>query len=181
MSIKRVLALIFAAAIVALSVASADLPPPLSAAEIPDAALRLSEPAAGRLWSFLALPEVRTILLGAVSAVAGLLLRWRWVRNWRLERAVQCLAAGVRETYEEYVREIQKASVDGKLTAEERDKAMNMALEKAKSYAMTEGFELAKVYAKEFLPVLVERLIGLQKATGRGLPFEPLLPELEPR
>lgn len=132
------------------------------------------------LWSFLALPEVVAGILGAISLVGGLLLRWRWVVNWRLERAVQCLASGVRETYEEYVRNIQKANADGKLTTDERDQAMRMAIDKAKSYAYREGFDLAKTYAKEFLPVIVERLIGIQKANGRGFPLEYLLPDLEP-
>lgn len=163
------------------SVAMAGAPPPLSPSEIPDTVIAVATPAAGWFWSFLASPEVVTIILAIISSVAGILLRHKWVVRWRLGRAVQCLAAGVRETYEEYVREIQKSNADGKLTTEERDHAMRMALEKAKAYALSQGFDLAKTYAKEFLPVIVERLIGIQKASGRGIPFEPPLPELGPR
>lgn len=122
----------------------------------------------GWLWTLLTMPEIEALLLAFLGAVVGLLTRWNWVRKWRLERAVQCIAAGVRETYEEYVREIQKARQDGKLSSEERSLAMRMALEKAKEYARREGFELIKAYAEEFLPVIVERVIGAQKAAARG-------------
>lgn len=156
-------------------------PPPLSPSEIPDTVIPIAAPAAGWFWSFLASPEVVAIIVAVLSSIAGILLRHRFVVKWRLGQAVQCLAAGVRETYEEYVRAVQKSHADGKLTAEERDQAMRMALEKAKAYALNQGFDLAKAYAKEFLPVIVERLIGIQKATGRGIPLEPPLPELELR
>lgn len=153
--------------------------PPLSPLEFPDASV--AAPAAGWFWTFLASPEAAAVIAALVSGAAGILVRQRWIAGWRLDRAVQCLAAGVRETYEEYVRAAQQSNADGKLTSEERDQAMRMALAKAKEYALTQGFDLAKVYAKEFLPVVVERLIGIQKASGRGLPLEPPLPELRPR
>ena len=164
---------VFGAAIAAASFAfGGELPPAIAPA---DFALGNE---AGWLWSILALPEAKAVILGFISVAAGMLVRWRVVVSWRLERAVQCLAAGVRETYEEYVRAAQKANGDGKLTQEERDHAMRLALEKAKAYALREGVDLAKAYAKEYLPVVVERLIGVQKASGRGLPLAPLLPEL---
>lgn len=119
-------------------------------------------------WQALSLPETESVIAAAITLLAGLAARWGWVRKWRLDRAVECLAAGVRETYEEYVREIKKASEDGKLTDEERSFAMRMALEKAKSYALNAGFDLLKVYAEEYLPVLVERIIGSQKAVAKG-------------
>lgn len=163
------------------ALAFAGSPPPLTPAEIPNTDISSLQPSAGWFWMFLASREVMTVILAVISGIAGLLLRHRWVIKWRLGQAVQCLAAGVRETYEEYVRAAQKANSDGKLTVAERDQAMRMALDKAKAYALKQGFDLTKAYAKEFLPVIAERLIGVQKATGRGFPFEPLLPELEPR
>lgn len=135
---------------------------------------------AGYLWSFLAQPEVVSIVLAGIGGLVGLVCRNSSVRKWRLERAAEFLGAGVRETYEEYVRKAQKAREDGKLTIEERDIAMQMAISKAKEYCLQNGFDLLKVYAKEFLPVLVERIIGVQKAYGRAAPF-PGLSELEPR
>lgn len=163
------------------AIALAGDPPPLSPSEIPGIVLPATGQAAGWFWSFVAAPEAVTVILGLISAVAGYLVRRSWIIKWRMEKAVQCLAAGVRETYEEYVRITQLSHSDGKLTMEERDVAMRMALDKAKQYALSRGFDLAKAYAKEFLPVIVERLIGVQKANGRGLPFAPPPPELEPR
>ncbi len=139
-----------------------------------------SSPVSGFIWSLLARPEVVSIALAGIGGLAGFVCRNRCVRKWRLERAVEFLGAGVRETYEEYVRKAQKAGEDGKLTVEEREFAMQMAISKAKEYCQQNGFDLLKVYAKEFLPVLIERIIGVQKAYGRAAPF-PGLPELEPR
>lgn len=127
---------------------------------------------ASGFWDLFAIPETHTLVAAVVSLAAALLVRWGWVRKWRLERAVQCLAAGVHETYEEYVREIQKAREDGKLTAAERSCAMALALDKAKRYALNEGIDMLRIYAQEYLPVLVERIIGVQKAAARGQPLE---------
>jgi hypothetical protein len=168
---------VFCGGVIALG---GEYPSPVVPADFPNHQLVAVVERAGWFWSFLASPEAAAGILGIVSFVAGLVLRRRWVAKWRLERAIQCLASGVRETYEEYVRIAQKANADGKLTTDERDRAMGMAIEKAKSYARDQGFDLAKAYAKEYLPVVVERLIGVQKANGRGFPFEYLLPDLEP-
>lgn len=178
---KNLIVAAIALAFTCAAVFGGDVPPPISPSEFPDTIIAAPAPAAGWFWTLLASPEAAAVILTLVSGVAGILMRHRWVVKWRLERAIQCLAAGVRETYEEYVRTAQKAHADGKLTTEERDQAMRMALEKAKTYACTQGFDLAKAYGKEFLPVIVERLIGIQKASGRGFPLEPPLPELEPR
>ena len=131
-----------------------------------------ADEAVGWIWSALAASESQTVIGALLAAVTGLVVRWSWVKKLRLEQAVQCISAGVRETYEEYVRETKKASEDGKLTAEERDAAMRMALAKARSYAREKGFDLLKIYAAEFLPVLAERIIGVQKASGRGTSSE---------
>lgn len=168
-------------ACVSIAAFAGDYPPPISPAEFPLQGLTTIPSMAGWLWTSLASQEAVTVILTIITAIAGYLVRRSWVIKWRLQRAIQCLAAGVRETYEEYVRGVKHGNADGKLTADERDHAMKMALEKAKSFALSQGFDLAKTYAKEYLPVIVERLIGIQKASGRGIPLDPLLPELEPR
>lgn len=141
-----------------------------------------ASPKASWLWSLFAQEDVVAIVLSAGAAIYGYLLRNRQVKRLRLEKALEFLAAGTRETYEEYVRHIQKAlENDGKLSEEERRQAMAMTIEKATTYCKQNGFDLLKVFAKEYLPVIVEWVIGRQKAIGRGFPFPPRLPDLEPR
>lgn len=133
------------------------------------------------IWVILAKPEVVALLVSGLGGLVGILLRNRHVKKWRMERAVEFLAAGVRETYEEYVREVKRANADGKLTESERNTAMEKAIEKGRKYCREHGYDLFKAYAKEFVPVIVERIIGTQKAFGRAnIPFPPL-PELELR
>lgn len=133
------------------------------------------------IWTLMADPQVVALVLSGLGGLTGIILRHRRVKQWRLQKAVEFLASGVRETYEEYVRETKKGHADGKLTTDERDLAMQKTIAKAKEYCRENGFDLFKVYAKEFVPVIVERIIGTQKAFGRAnVPFPPL-PELEPR
>lgn len=134
---------------------------------------------ANYFWSLLAQPEVVALVLSMIGGLVGLIVRNRYVKRWRLEKAVEFLGAGVRETYEEYVRVAQKSHEDGKLTMAERDEAMRLAIRKAREYCKENGFDLFKIYAKEFVPVLVEKIIGVQKTYGRAVPF-PGLVDLDP-
>lgn len=112
--------------------------------------------------------EVQTAVIAALAFGFGLLKKLEAVEKWKLQTALECLEAGVRDTYEEYVRAIKVASEDGKLEDAERKEAMSRAVAKAKEYAASEGVDMLKVYAKEYLPVLVERIIASRKTS---LPF----------
>lgn len=151
--------------------------PPITLTEF-----QIEPPMASWVWRFLAREEVIALVLSAGAAGYGWLIRNRHVKRLRLEKALEFLAAGTRETYEEYVRHIQKAiENDGKLSEDERRRAMTMTIEKATAYCKQNGFDLLKIFAKEYLPIIVEWIIGRQKALGRGFPFSPRLPDLEPR
>lgn len=118
-------------------------------------------------WSLLAEPGIETILAGLATVIIGVAARWQWVRKWRVDKALECIAAGVQETHEEYVKQIKEAKEDGKLTVEERAIAMLLALEKAKRYALLAGFDLVKVFAEDRLPALAESALEAQKAAGK--------------
>ena len=122
------------------------------------------------ILELLAVPEVQAALVALSAVVFALVKKVEAVRRWRLARAVECVEAGVRETYEEYVRAMKAASIDGKLTDEERAEARRRAIERAKDYAAREGVDLLKVYAKTYLPVLVEKILRRDKAAA-ALPF----------
>jgi len=115
-------------------------------------------------------------VLAVIASVFAFVRRQQAVQRWQLGKALECVEAGVRETYEGYVRSLKLAREDGKLTDEERGEANRLALEKARAYATENGVDLLKFYAREYLPVLVDKLVA-----GKKLPFGSAdLPELEP-
>lgn len=81
-----------------------------------------------------------------------------------LQTALDCLEAGIEETYEEYVRALKDAAADGKLTDDERAMARSTAIAKAISYAETKGLDLLKTYGSALLRVFLERIIRNNKA-----------------
>ena len=130
------------------------------------------------IFKLLAMPEVQAGLIALGAMIFSYVRRLESVKRWKLTRAVECVEAGVRQTYEDYVRNIKELSADGKLTDKEREEARNRAILYAKEYAMDEGVDLLKVYAKEYLPVLVEKVIRRNKSAA--LPFVPFAgPELD--
>ena len=124
------------------------------------------------IWDLLAREETKTLVLTGLGLAAAFLLRLRAVKAHNLERAVQCVEAAVRATYEEYVRAAKTASPDGKLTPAQRNDALRQALGRASDYARAEGIDLLKHYAANYLPVVVEKVIGDRKAAA--LPFAPV-------
>ncbi len=118
----------------------------------------------GGILASLALPEVQTLGMTAIAAVFGFFKRRAAVKKYNLERAMQCLESGVQTVYDEYVRVLKNGADDGKLTDIERRQARDLAVQKAKEYAASDGIDLAKIYAADYLPVLVENLIKKSKA-----------------
>ena len=121
------------------------------------------------LWDLLAREETKTLVLTGLGLAAAFLLCLKAVKAHNLERAVQCVEAAVRVTYEEYVRAAKDNAPDGKLTPAERQEALRRALDRAREYARAEGVSLFKHYAANYLPVIVEKIIGERKQAG--LPF----------
>lgn len=151
--------------------------PPVSPAEFADA------PEAHWLWTLLASDAAANLLLWLAATGAAALAAWLKWRGTRKEQALLCLAAGVRETYETYVRHVKLSRADGKLTDDERREAVLRAVAHARRYAATEGFDLLKVLAKDLLPVWVDALVRRFKgeAAGGAVPLSPPpLPDLSP-
>lgn len=115
------------------------------------------------LWEFFAKSEIQAGVIALVAMLFGIVKRLNTVKRWQLTRAITALEAGVRVTYEEYVRAIKDASMDGKLTDAERQEAMRRTLDRARQFAAEDGFDLLKLYAKEYLPVLVDKIIFRRK------------------
>lgn len=88
-----------------------------------------------------------------------------------LQIALDCVEAGVEETYEEYVRALKDSAADGKLTDDERATARSTAIAKAVAYAETKGLDLVKTYGSALLRVFLERIIRSNKAEASAGSF----------
>ncbi len=108
--------------------------------------------------------------LSLVAGVAGTL--WAAVQSssWfnrlnrdRVQRALRCVEAAVRQVYEEYVRAIKAASADGTLTDDERRRARELARDRAIAIARTDGIDLVATLGREHLDLWVERVLARVK------------------
>ncbi|MCD8141318.1 MAG: hypothetical protein LUE17_16410 [Planctomycetaceae bacterium] len=144
-----------------------------------------ASPEAHWFWSLLASDAATRLWLWVTTTGVALLAGWLKWKGSRKERALLCLAGGVRETYEEYVRAVKRGNEDGKLTEDERREAVRQAIERGKQYAICEGFDLLKVLAKDSLPVWVDAIVrkikGEAAQSKNPLPIsQPPLPDLAP-
>jgi len=127
-------------------------------------------------------PEAQTIVIAIIAFVFGMIKRIQAVKKWKLGKALNAVEVGVTDTYKTYVRNLKDSAADGKLTKAEKEEAVKRAIEKAKQFAKDEGLDLLKYYSKEFLPVIIEKIVNRNKTAGalaRGV-LNPLLngPEL---
>lgn len=122
-----------------------------------------TSPSAHWFWTLLAHEIVGKLWLWVTTTVVGIVVGWLKWTGTRKEKAIACLAAGVRETYEHYVRLIKIHSADGKLTEQERDEACRQAIAHGTKFAKAQGIDLAKVLVKESLPMLVDWLVHKAK------------------
>ncbi len=128
--------------------------PPITAAEFGEAAKE-----AHWIWSLLASDAAFNLLCWVLSSGTAFVVGFLKWQGSRKAKAIECLTAGVRESYERYVRQTKLDNKGEKLTAAQRDEAVRQAIEFGKRYAMTEGFDLLKVLAKDSLPVWVDSIV----------------------
>jgi len=114
-------------------------------------------------------PDMLTnLLLPAIVAIIAAV--WAKVRESEklqgntIAKAMDCLAAGVQKSYDEYVRVIKLKSEDGKLSDEERKEARQIAIDAAIVYAKTYGIDLLKTLGEETVPFLIEKILITVKA-----------------
>lgn len=74
------------------------------------------------------------------------------------KKLVELGESSVKETFDEYVRELKKAREDGKLTKKEIAIANQMAISKLKEKAKANGLEAGKIIAEEYLPVFIDKI-----------------------
>lgn len=116
------------------------------------------------LVDFLTNPDFLKILAELIVLV------WVFVKiktnlsDKKYQLAIEALEQGVEETYEEFVRGIKLGREDGKLTNEEIKEAQKRAIDAAWRYGKTKGVDIIKTLGKEYLPVLIAKLISSFKS-----------------
>lgn len=123
-----------------------------------------SGPATG-LWGLLA-------ALGA-SAAAWAVWLLRWAKKWTVDRwenarrAAEFLEAAGFAFEAKYADALARAKADGVVTNDEMRAVLRAAADAAVGYARAHGFDLAKTYAAEYLPVALRAIMG-RSAGGAG-------------
>ena len=119
------------------------------------------------MWEFLGSEQGQVIILSVVGFIFGFIKRRESVKKWKLEVAIKALEVGVNDTYRAYVRAIKDAKADGKLTDDEKEHARELAIAKAMQIAKEVGLDLVKYYGKEYLPVIIEKIVQRNKTAGK--------------
>lgn len=83
----------------------------------------------------------------------------RRCRQRRFQRAIQVLEAGVEETYRTYVGALKAGRADGKLTPEERRRARELALTRARAIARNQGVDLIREIGEPFVDLWIAKLV----------------------
>ena len=103
------------------------------------------------------------LAVGLVGILWGIVRKLDAIKKYNLEKGLEFIEAGVKTTYDEFVRAAKAESGDGKLSEENRTAAVNSAINTARQYAANNGIDLFKSYAEEYLPVLVDKAVAAAK------------------
>jgi len=80
-------------------------------------------------------------------------------KNAKKKRVIEIAEGVVKEIFDTEIRELKKAKEDGKLTKEEISAANKKAVEKLKEEGKKKGLEVVKLFAEEYLPVLIDKIV----------------------
>ncbi len=101
----------------------------------------------------------------AASLAAGV---WAWLKGsqWyaqlrerRSRRAVEIVEAAVEAVYRTYVAEIKRGRADGQLSAPERNRARQLARERAFAIAEKQGLDLVRAIGADLLDLCIARAV----------------------
>ena len=107
-------------------------------------------------------------VFGTVWAAFKSLDLMKMCRDDKYAEAVRALEAGVGKTYDVYVEQIKAARADGKLTSSERRAARNRAVQFAVDYARDRGVDVVETLGREYIPVLISRIVRDLKGERNG-------------
>jgi len=122
-----------------------------------------------KIIEFLMNDSILTILVTIIVSVWGLIKVKKMAlddpKNAKRKQVVEMLEGIVKNIYDTEVRELKKAKEDGKLTKEEISAANKKAIEVLKEEGKKKGLAIGKLFAEEYLPILVNKVVA--KAKGK--------------
>lgn len=104
--------------------------------------------------------SVVAILVGALWSAGKSSELFERLKDKKWMVALQAVEAGVEHSYRTYVGEKKKAREDGKLTQEEVKLARKIALNSAKTFAMTQGIDILKTLGEEYLDYWITQAVS---------------------
>ena len=119
----------------------------------------------GSFWRNPALWEVVLAIVLAILGIVAAKLGWNKKKWGHIIKVVQ---SNVQTVYMNWVREakVKAKEKGGKLSKEDMLKALQEAWDLSKQQLMNEGIDLAKWIAREYFPVIVNKLIKTAKKDG---------------
>lgn len=99
------------------------------------------------------------LLMGTLWTIFRVIDLYRQIKQSRYRLILDLLETAVQKTYETYTREIKRARADGKLTPEERQHAMELAIQHAYELAKAHRIDLQRWVHSELLRYLLQRAL----------------------
>lgn len=110
--------------------------------------------------------SVVAVLVGALWSAGKSSELYAKIKDKKWLVALQAVEAGVEHSYRTYVSEKKKAAEDGKLTEEEVTIARRVAVNAAKTFALTQGVDVLKILGEEYLEYWVTQAVLDAKNTS---------------
>lgn len=105
-------------------------------------------------------------LFKGLITIGGILIAWVFKliiqkvgEDKALADAILSIQAGVTSTYNDFVRTAKEVSADGKLTADEKKMARDMAVQKAKEFATGPAKDLLFTWGSKKIEALIEQYL----------------------
>lgn len=113
--------------------------------------------------SFWLNPSLWEIVFTIIMLILGFFAaKYKWdQKSWG--SALKIVEQAVNEVYREFIREAKAKNADGKLSKEEINGALDLAWKKAVEIGKSQGVDLAKFVAKEYFPVVCDKIITAMK------------------
>jgi hypothetical protein len=152
--------------LISFAIIAADAPALVAA---PAAATSAAGPAAGSTvipeWMQYALTGLGTVIAGAILWFFRHLKAKGDLNDAKIQ-AIDAIEVGIHKAEEEMVAKLKAASDDGTLTAEEKKQVRDFAIQQAKMLATESGKAILNAYGKDFLNMIVEKILAKKKATA---------------
>jgi len=114
----------------------------------------------GSFWRNPSLWEAVWLIVLVVLGFLATKFGWK-KKKWG--KIIQSVEKAVNTIYVEFVREAKLKNEDGKLSKEEMKKALEDAWNMTKEDLLAQGIDLAKWIAKEYFPVVVDKILKTVK------------------